>query len=358
MQHTQHTQEQEGGQEGSGKRLKKEHHCAPGNTSESSCLNEDLIRKVAKIMNRIRIKGTKRGKKKGPRGRHKTKRQEGSQRGHKYTPIDLKQPCSKIHGEICENLERVEECKAEACLLFKDDIFKGLTSEEKEEAKESFIPMMDEDMVKGKVKKKKVKKEDGVTIIKPEAIVDDESWLSTELITRSCEDDMDAYKEYVFMGAEPRDFSDCKVSPLCRFNHKKHMDNGETKLGFVFNTDPHDEDGEHWISMFMDLKGHNLPGEPAIYYFDSYGRKPIDEIQELIDKTRGTCEETGKPMRYFYNDHPFQKGGAQCGMYAIHFLKEMVKGTSFEDYLNLKPCSELMIQKRYEYFMNPNDLCM
>jgi len=316
-------------QGGAKRRLTHKKHCASGDsTKHGSCLNKELINKVAKIMNKL-------GKKK------KT-----------YEPIDLSQDCSKIHADICKNLESIDECTAEACLLFKQEILKKLSPQDREDLEFSFKPPMDDDHLHSKMKTKEVKTSKG-TIKKPVAHVDDNSLLSTYNIRDSCLRDMDQYPSYVFMEAEPIDFSDCKVSDLCKFNYKTHKKRGETQLGFVFNTDPHNKDGEHWISMYIDLKGHNH-SHPAIYYFDSYGRQPPPEIQKLIDSTRSHANKDNLDLKYFYNDEPFQKRGAQCGMYAIHFLKEMVKGTPFETYLNPGPNDSLMIQKRYEYFIDPN----
>ena len=59
-------------------------------------------------------------------------------------------------------------------------------------------------------------------------------------------------------------------------------------MGIVFNTDPHYKDGEHWISLFVNLSGSHLNNNPGIYYFDSFGRKPPTQIKaptthELFD---------------------------------------------------------------------------
>ena len=41
-------------------------------------------------------------------------------------------------------------------------------------------------------------------------------------------------------------------SNLCKFDLKEHLSKGEDKIGVVFNTDDHDEPGEHWVSMYID----------------------------------------------------------------------------------------------------------
>ena len=351
-------------QGGAKKRLSNKTHCAPGNKGEAgSCLNKKLIQKVAGIMNSLardkaRAKTVKQSKK-GKKGKNKRKGKKGGEEDmedmSRYALIDLSLPCHVIHGKICENLERVDGCNAEACMLFKDEILKRLSPQDREDFKFSFQPTMDEDMLETKVKTKKIKK-DGRTIYKPYAKEDNEAWLSTDNILEACLRDMDVYPEYEFLGVEPVDFGDCSVSQLCKFNPETYRKKGKTKLGFVFNTDPHDEDGEHWISLYMDLGGHNLPGNPAIYYFDSYGREAPEEVEEFVKKCQDLSEKEQKKLHYLYNDKDFQKSGSQCGMYAIHFLREMAKGTPFEDYLDSNPTSSQMKKLRPIYFVSPKDI--
>jgi len=110
--------------------------------------------------------------------------------------------------------------------------------------------------------------------------------------------------------------------------------------------------------MYIDLAGHNLPGRPAIYYFDSYGRMAPDEVEEFIQKCidDSDSDNTTPTLEYFYNDKNFQKRGAQCGMYAIHFLRQMSKGTHFRDYLDQRPSNQMMRHLRNVYFVSPNDV--
>jgi hypothetical protein len=189
----------------------------------------------------------------------------------------------------------------------------------------------------------------------PKEEVDENAWLATDDIEGFLDRQTQLDPSFYTYGAVPIDFSDCSVSHLCRFSYKDHLKKGKTKIGIVFNTDPHNKEGEHWISMYMDLKGHNFEGCPAIYYFDSYGRKPPKKIRSLIEKAQKQGQECGNPLKYFYNDHGFQSHGAQCGMYAINFIKAMLSGKSFEEYLNSGPGDNKMRELRNNYFINPND---
>ena len=118
----------------------------------------------------------------------------------------------------------------------------------------------------------------------------------------------------------------------------------------MFNTDPSTKGGKHWISMYIDLGGYNL-NEPSIYYFDSYGKKPSKHVQRLINKIKKQGKQNNMNILYFYNDHPYQKYDSQCGMYSIHFIKKMLEGLSFDEYLNSKLTDRQMSQLRSEYFI-------
>ena len=43
-------------------------------------------------------------------------------------------------------------------------------------------------------------------------------------------------------------------------------------------------------------------------------------------------------------------------MYCIHFIKEMIKGTNFRNFVNRKLTDDLMLNKRKEYFISPQEL--
>ena len=70
----------------------------------------------------------------------------------------------------------------------------------------------------------------------------------------------------------------CVVDELCKLNLRKTYLSGIRKLGVVFNLDPHNKPGSHWISLYVDM--HN----GGIYYFDSYAKPPTQEVQDLMEK--------------------------------------------------------------------------
>jgi len=345
-----------GGLEGGySRKLHKKKHCVK-DKGTGSCLDEDIIRKVAKILNKMRKKD------------------------HSIMEIDVSQPCHKIHEDICRNLKETQGCQSEACILTMDGLLNQL-GPDKKRAVASFNKLMSKDWLKTKGKtarnKRKKRKKKSKRLRKaskgkkgipevaedevdpdhlPKEEVDVNAWLATDDIEEFLDRQTQIDPSFYTYGAVPIDFSDCSVSHLCKFSCKDHLKKGKTKIGIVFNTDPHNKEGEHWISMYIDLKGHNFEGCPAIYYFDSYGRKPPKNIQSLVEKAQKQGQECGNPLKYFYNDHGFQSHGAQCGMYAINFIKDMLSGKSFQEYLNSGTGDDKMKDLRDDYFIDPNEI--
>ena len=96
---------------------------------------------------------------------------------------------------------------------------------------------------------------------------------------------------------------------------------GYRKVGIVFNTDPHDGPGEHWIAAFADFRDDLRT--PHMTYFDSYAQKPEPEIQRLMQRWKQQIDDMKifkKPMDLRYNSIRHQYKDSQCGMYCIYFL--------------------------------------
>ena len=75
------------------------------------------------------------------------------------------------------------------------------------------------------------------------------------------------------------------MSDICKINLKRHLDNKEHQLGFIFNTDDSDGPGQHWIAYYVDLMSKNFE-QPGIYFFDSFGSKPMKQVRDLTEKLK------------------------------------------------------------------------
>lgn len=291
------------------KKMYNESHCSPSSdNNNNSCLDDELILKVSKIVNKL------------------TKDKKD------FEEIDTNLPINEMHNELCKVLHKMTGCSSEACWMNIKKLMKQL-GKDAENFKDKFRPIMPDKWIK-----------------------DYNTWLRTSDIEECLEQYEHSHKNFYFYGAVPIDFSDCPVSNLCSFDLDEHLNNKKNKIGIVFNTDPHDEPGQHWISLYVDILGRNIKNTPAIYYFDSYGEKPTTEIQDLIDKIKKQGKNRDIDFKYLYNDYPYQKKNYQCGMYSIYFINEMLRDISFKNFLNQELTDKRMENKRKEYFIPPEEI--
>jgi hypothetical protein len=143
---------------------------------------------------------------------------------------------------------------------------------------------------------------------------------TTWLDSFNIEDVMKQYEEekdlkFDFIGPVPIDFDakygafgKCIVDELCKLNLKKQQQRGVDHIGIIFNLDPHDKPGSHWVCAFIDIP------ESAAYYFDSYGYPPPKEVDVFLKR----CKDQGI-QHVYYNDIRHQRKGSECGMYCLYF---------------------------------------
>lgn len=281
-------------------------YCSPKNKNNNgTCLDDDMIIKLAKIINNLSVSNKKLS----------------------YIHID-KHDIKYIYNHICNNITKISNCRNETCFLTIDEIMDNLSVQDKESFKNTFKPLMPLSWKKNP-----------------------NEWLSTSDIENSLKQHTLSDNEFFFYGAVPIDFHKCSVSKLCSIQLKNHIKSKQNKIGIVFNTDPHNKDGEHWISLYIDIKGYNLNHNPGIYYFDSYGDPPPKQIKNLIIKLIKQGKKINLDFYYFYNDKEYQKQNFQCGIYSINFIKSMITNMSFFDYLSSEINDKNMTRLRDEYFI-------
>ena len=116
-------------------------------------------------------------------------------------------------------------------------------------------------------------------------------WLDTNDIMKVMMQYNHAYSDFLFIGPVPVDFDSerspgtCVVEELCKLNINNLYKKGITKLGVIFNLDGHKEPGSHWVALFVNIQAG------GVYYFDSYGIPPPNEIKRLMDRIVAQGEE-------------------------------------------------------------------
>ena len=153
----------------------------------------------------------------------------------------INKECSdkEYYDKLCNNIKKLSNCKEELCWLNISDIISKLSMKDKNEIKNNFKPIMPNQWKK-----------------KPY------TWLNTRDIDNVLERYSKKYDTCKYWGAIPIDWhkkkeGECIVSDLCKINVSELL-NSYDSMAVVFNTDPHQKDGEHWFSVYVDFQKKNL----------------------------------------------------------------------------------------------------
>jgi hypothetical protein len=178
-------------------------------------------------------------------------------------------------------------------------------------------------------------------------------WLSSVDIMNVMKQYEKAYKCFDFIGPTPIDFDkkllygECVWDELCNFSLEDQIKKGKTKIGIVFNTDPHNKDGEHWISMFINIK------KMKIFFFDSAGDKAPKKVMTLAKR----IIKQGKKLNMkfvFDQNHPVehQYGDSECGIYSLFFISHMLEDKFTENYLKTHILKDKYMHKFRKVYFN------
>jgi hypothetical protein len=180
-------------------------------------------------------------------------------------------------------------------------------------------------------------------------------WLSSVDIIKVMKQYEKAYKCFDFIGPSPIDFDkkkiygECVWEELCNFNLEDQIKKGKTKIGIIFNTDPHDKPGEHWISMFINIK------KGKIFFFDSVGRKAPHEIMKFVEKIQSQGKQLKPKINFVYDEnHPVehQYGNTECGIYSIFFIVHMLEDKLTDHYLKTHVLKDKYMEKFRKIYFN------
>ena len=178
-------------------------------------------------------------------------------------------------------------------------------------------------------------------------------WLTSVDIDKVMKQYEHVYSNFVFLGPSPIDFdhrkvySECVWEELCNFNLHNHLNKGKTKIGIVFNLDPHYKSGSHWIAMFIDLS------KKYIFFLDSNGDKIPKQIMKLVKRIQSQAKAINMDLP-FYQNHPFQhqKKNTECGIYVLYFITNLLKGTKHMNYFKNHRIPDKEMSERRDGFFN------
>ena len=183
-------------------------------------------------------------------------------------------------------------------------------------------------------------------------------WLNSDDLTKVMKLYEQQYSDFVFIGPSPIDFDHklfygkCVWEELCKFDLKKFLKKRKHKIGIIFNTDPHNKGGEHWVSSFIDLT--HKPN-PYFFYFDSNGDKVLKEVKVLADRIILQAKDLGITMDFFQN-HPLehQQGDTECGIYSLYMISEILTGKKTYNYFLKTIVSDKAMESLRDSFFDLN----
>ena len=175
-------------------------------------------------------------------------------------------------------------------------------------------------------------------------------WLSSLDIESVMKQYEKFYKCFEFLGPSPIDYDhhklygECVWEELCNLNLSKIIKRNKNKLGIILNTDPHNKGGEHWISIFVNIK------KRFIVYFDSNGNEAPKQVIKLINTICDQGQQLGIDFKVYFNEKEHQQTDSECGMYCLYFIIQMLKDKEVEYFLNHKIPDKEVFDLRKKYF--------
>ncbi len=187
-------------------------------------------------------------------------------------------------------------------------------------------------------------------------------WLTSVDINKVMKQWERRYKDFIFIGPSPLDFDSpsqyiqddnvCVWPELCNFELSKLLAKNKSKIGIIFNLDPHYKEGSHWVALYIDVS------RGVIFYFDSNGDKTPKEIEKLITKIKSQGKniilKDGEGIKFdIMENHPkqHQRENTECGIYTIYFITELLSGKkTFEYFKTVTIPDKDMEALRKKYF--------
>ena len=181
-------------------------------------------------------------------------------------------------------------------------------------------------------------------------------WLSSVDIIEVMNQFEKTYKCFDFIGPSPIDYDthklygECVWEELCHFNLAEHIKKGKTKIGIIFNTDPHYKGGEHWISLFINIK----KGE--IFFFDSAGNKASNQVMKFINNVieQGHSLLNNRINFKFDQNYPVehQYQNTECGIYSLFFIIHMLEDKITGHYLKTHVLKDKYMEQFRKVYYN------
>jgi hypothetical protein len=176
---------------------------------------------------------------------------------------------------------------------------------------------------------------------KPPAPLGPYQWLSTKQIASVMKQHEKKHSYFKFFGPFPIDFMDVDYREAIQFRNPKTIQNPSNEIiGVIFNMDPSDMAGSHWVALvinkrrgsisYFDSYGDKVqfPNIARLSYTDSHGRTPRDPSQiPMPPQIQQFIAEINQELRFRVkvNTIQHQYANSECGVYSMHFILKSLK---------------------------------
>ena len=182
-------------------------------------------------------------------------------------------------------------------------------------------------------------------------------WLSSNDIIAVMKQYEKKYKCFEFIGPSPIDYDthkmygECVWEELCHFDLSDQIKRGKTKIGVIFNLDPHYKGGSHWVSLFININ------KGSIFFFDSVGKTIPPQIKKFVDmvKRQGLHLNNKDKIEFVYDEnHPqeHQFGDTECGVFSLYFIIHMLEDKHDGEYFKTHYITDKCVQRFRKIYFN------
>lgn len=192
----------------------------------------------------------------------------------------------------------------------------------------------------------------------PDWLKDPKEWLSNHDIDSVMPQYEEKYANFKYLGATSIDYDykysdgECIEDRLCLFDLEKEIKAGKRRFASVFNLDKHTKGGSHWVTLYFDTEF------TTIVFFDSARGRVPKQIRKFIKRVmrQGLKMKPKIVFDFKTAKSSHQRGDAECGVYAIYFITEMLKDhRNLGRFINGKILDRDMNQERFNIFNSPEN---
>ena len=190
----------------------------------------------------------------------------------------------------------------------------------------------------------------------PEWLKDPKEWLSNHDIDSVMPQYEEKYANFKYLGTTSIDYDykysdgECIEDRLCLFDLEKEFKAGKRRFAAVFNLDKHTKGGSHWVTLYFDTEF------TTIVFFDSARGRVPKQIRKFIKRVmrQGLKMKPKIVFDFKTAKSSHQRGDAECGVYAIYFITEMLKDhRHLARFINGRILDRDMNQERFNIFNSP-----